>query len=55
MRETIQAKAGKRQVAMTSGGIIRVNGGAAPTIFATRHCSHSSIAINTAASTHSIQ
>ena len=49
------AKAGKSRIEMTSAGSMRVNGGAAPTSRATRHCSHSSIAISTAASTHSIQ
>ena len=55
MRETSQREAGKTQMEMTSGGDHRVSGGAASTSAATRHCSHSSIAISTAASTHSIQ
>ena len=55
MRETSQAKAGKTQMEMTSAGTTRVNDGAASATFATRHCSHSSIAISTAANTHSIQ
>ncbi len=55
MRDTIQANTGKTQTEIANAGSIRVNEGAAPTILATRHCSHSSIVINTAATTHSIQ
>jgi len=46
---------GKTQIEITIEGIIRDRGGAPSTTLATRHCSHSSIAISTAASTHSIQ
>ena len=52
MRDTIQANTGKTQMEIANAGSIRVNEGAASTILATRHCSHSSIVINTAATTH---
>src|SRR5206468_9748254 len=55
MRETIHAHKGKTQIEMITGGAIWLSGGLASSSLATRHCSHSSVAISTAASTHSVR
>src|SRR5439155_12127575 len=55
IRKTTQALIGKTQIEMTSGGSIFKNRTSAFAAAASRHCSHSSIASNTAAKTHSIQ
>ena len=55
MRDTSHALSGKTQIETISGGSIVAIGTLAPLNAATRHWSHSSIAISTAASAHSIQ
>src|SRR5205085_668661 len=52
MRKTMKATTGNITTEMTSAGTMRANGGAASSSLATRHCSHSSIAISNPASTH---